>query len=393
MQQYLDFDLQIEEADGGLISRVLRAPGGQASVNVALPFSHDELRSFWQKLDEPPSDNRDQLEEQQEIARTIGTRLYEAILPGEIDGAFHRSLNAAYEARARLRVRLQLKNVESWSALPWEYLYNPTNREFMTLSVNSLMNRYIDLLHRIRPFPVKRPFRLLVAITSPNTHVDLNVEQEWYNLVDTLDHLALDGKLVVELLREPTLVGLQRQLRQKEYHAFHYIGYGTRDPVTGDGLLLFENKMGRLHPLNGQHLARLLRDHYSLRLATVNSRSDGREDHTLTGHNPFMHVAQNMVHHGMPAALAFRYETSPISSLRFLDEFYTAIADYAPVDMAVSAARRAARAEDRGAGWGSPALFSRIADNVIYHDLETGPLPTPADELPSPTESLRLKYS
>ena len=177
MQQYLDFDLQIEESESGLISRVLKAPEGRASVNITFPFSQGDLHDFWQKLEEPYGGEADQAERQQEISRLMGTRLYEAVLPRAIDSTFHRSLNAAYEARTRLRVRLHLTNMARWSALPWEYLYDPTTQEFLTLSVNSLFTRYIELLHRIRPFPVVPPFRLLVAITSPSTCMN-NLQQK-----------------------------------------------------------------------------------------------------------------------------------------------------------------------------------------------------------------------
>ena len=45
--------------------------------------------------------------------------------------------------------------------------------------------------------------------------------------------------MAIDWLETPTLLALNRQLRQADYHVLHYIGHGAYDHDADDGVLLF----------------------------------------------------------------------------------------------------------------------------------------------------------
>ena len=51
----------------------------------------------------------------------------------------------------RLRLRLHLSEVPELLNLPWEYLYDPSANNFLALSVDTPLVRYLDLPERIQP--------------------------------------------------------------------------------------------------------------------------------------------------------------------------------------------------------------------------------------------------
>lgn len=390
---YLNFDLLIERTDEGLFSVVQNSPAGSAAAAVRSPFSYEELQALWITLQEPHQNEALRMERQRLASRTNGEQLFRAFCTGEVADCLQTSLNIALRDRTPLRIRLMVKNAPELVHLPWEYLHHPETHEFLALSGQSTLVRYLNLRHQIRPFVVERPLRVLVMIASPQNHPRLHLEREWLGLLDTLDHLALQGKLIVELLRDPTLVGLQRQLRQKQYHIFHFIGFGAFDQgsfntVSQDGLLLFEDKMGRGRYVSGQHVGNLLHDHHSVRLAVLSLRQHLNDP----ARNPFINAAQSILQRGVPAAITFSSEPSPVSAVHFIDEFYAAVANYETVDAAVTLARRAVQNVEPSTAWGAPVYYSRTAHGKIFHDPATGPLPAFDEPLKGPVDDLRLRY-
>ncbi len=395
---YLNFDLLVEQteespfsAKKGTFSQLIESPKGNAIAPFVSTITQDELREFWQLMGEPYAGNADLQAEQTQAARALGSRLFQSVFAGDLGDRLHSSLQVAYQERAQLRIRLRLCNVPLAANLPWAYLCDPTSNEFVTASIHSPLVRSLDLMHQIRPIKVEPPLRMLVVIPNATNHAPINVEGEWFNLVDTLDYLARAGKMVIERLREPTLVGLHRQLRQKEYHILHFVGHGTYEPHAEDGLLLFqdERRVGRF--VTGQHLGTLLHDHYSLRLALFDIRDGARG----ASRHPFLCVAEHFILRGMPTAVALQTELSPMLMATFVNQFYADVANLQPVDVAMTNARQALQTASDGMAWGSPVLFTRLTDGYIFDDgtwrakvdadlLDAQPIPI--------SESLRIRY-
>jgi len=387
---YLNFDLLIEIGEDGAFSHVLDSPAGTALARIDLQVDRQELRDFWQRVDQPHQQDFDRMIAQYDITRRFGTRLFQSVFVDEIRRCLYASLNNAFQSRSRLRLRLIFQGDLNLSHLPWEYLYDPAHSEFLSLSVQVPMVRYMNLLHNIRPWPIQWPLRVLVAITSPKNHPPLHVENEWLALVDTVDHLAFDKKMVIERLEDPTLVGLQKQLRKKEYHAFHFVGRGSVDGVARDGMLLFEDKMGRGRFISGSHLGTMLSDHPSMRFAFLNIRQEG----PAYNQNPFVLAAESMIRRGLSAVIATPFEPSPFATFTFIDEFYAALTSLLAVDLAAANARRIVLSEEKSASWGAPICITRTDNGQLFYDpkVESPPLsPSIAPDRDRP-DNLYLKY-
>ena len=59
--------------------------------------------------------------------------------------------------------------------LPWEYLYDPQREDFLFMTVETSLVRYIDLPAR-NPLSIDLPLNLLVLIPEGNDLPELDVE-------------------------------------------------------------------------------------------------------------------------------------------------------------------------------------------------------------------------
>jgi tetratricopeptide (TPR) repeat protein len=82
--------------------------------------------------------------------------------------------------------------------------------------------------------------------------------------------------------------------------------------------------------------------------------------------DPYAGVAQTLVLQGIPAVIAMQFEIVETAAITFAQEFYGAVADGFPVDAAVSEARKAIFATGNDVEWGTPVLYMRTPQGVIF---------------------------
>ncbi len=375
---YYNFDLAIEENDGEYVTVLVAAPDGAGSEPFLPPLSDRDLDRLWSTVE-----RRTEIDPstQRQTARAIGTQLYTALFAGELAQRFQENLRRAYQARAGLNVRLDLSLAPELGYLPWEFLFDPTRNEFLTLSIHSPFIRHLDLMHRIEAIPVQPPLRVLVVVAEPDTYSSFGGERKWLDLVDSLDYLARDRRLLLERLRKPSLLDLQRRLRQNDYHVLHFVGHGMDNPLTDDGQLVFEDEIGRGRPVSGLHLGQLLRDHYSLRLTVLQACDDFTDG---IRHNPFAQIAQNMVLRQVPAAVAMPQVLPPDVTTEFFHSLYAGLASYHPIAAAVTEGRNALYRMTGGIEWGLPLLYSRAPSGYLFDNGSLAqPTAAPAAREPS----------
>ena len=160
----------------------------------------------------------------------------------------------------------------------------------------------------------------------------------------------------------PTLAELQRKLRQGQYHIFHFIGHGGFDDQAQDGVLILEDQEERGRRVSAQFLGTLLHDHRPLRLAVLNACEGARASRA----DPFAGTAQSLVQQGIPAVIAMQFEITDDAAICFTREFYAAIAVGYPVDAALAEARKAIFSEVSEIEWGTPVLYMRSPDGLIF---------------------------
>jgi hypothetical protein len=114
----------------------------------------------------------------------------------------------------------------------------------------------------------------------------------------------------------------------------------------------------------------ILRDHYPLRLVTLNSCAPWQP----LPREPFTHIAYSLVHGGLPAAIALPFELTDRAALAFHYELYSRLVTGEAVDVVVAEARRAMLADAAGVEWCAPVLVSRVRDGVLFERAEEAPL-------------------
>jgi len=359
---YLDFDLLIDRVGKKYKGRVINSPAGQAATEFDVPFSAGELQEFWskfesclQKKDGSPADCKATL-------KKFGGQLFAAVFADQVRSSFSASLNEASREGTGLRLRLRLTEAPELAALPWEFLHDPAINRFLSLSNQTPIVRYLDLPERIKPLNVQPPLRILVMVSSPWDLPQLEVEQEWENVKSALAEAERNGLVQLERLETATLPALQKRLREKPFHFFHFIGHGDFDEPAQAGVLYLENEDKMKRAVSGDELGILLHDEETLRVAVLNACRGSRS----TGRDPFSGLAQRLVQQGVPAVIAMQAPISDTAALIFSQEFYSALAFGYPVDAAVSEARKAIFSQVNELEWGTPVLFMRSPDGRIF---------------------------
>lgn len=373
---YLDFDLRIRREGAGYCAEVLRSPAGTAQQAFASPFSELELENYLLKIGQRASGQRRADTPESRAAREFGGRLYEAVFAGGLETCFRASCDAAKRQEAGLRVRLWLGDAPELADLPWEYLYQPPQRQFLALSKETPVVRHLDLPDTRKPLAVTPPLRALVVVSTPEDQDPLDVQHELRKLHEAVKDLVERGLLVLEPLPAPTLDALQRQLRKADYHIFHFIGHGAFDARSQESVLLFEDDRRRSHPVSGHDLGVYLRDEPTLRLALLNACEGAR----AARHDPFAGAAQALVLKGVPAVIAMQFAVSDAAAITFAHGFYSALADGLPVDAALAEARKSIFARGNAVEWGTPVLYLNAPDGRIF-DVDTSGVETTAARL------------
>jgi hypothetical protein len=368
---FYHLDLHLERGEEGNVSSVRQSPAGQGENRFVAPFSERDLQKVWDVLREVQNTQR-VVPTQRALVQDAGRRLFEAVFSGEVLGCLRASFDQAIYMKSSLHVHLDLSGAPELEKLPWEYMYNPERSEFLTLASTSPVARFTGLQHRILPVKVVQPLRVLVVVSGPSSYPRVDADREWLNLLDSVDFLGAEGKMVIERLQKPTLLDLQRKLRQNEYHIVHFIGHGVADKATGEGQLVFEDETGRSRLVNGQHLGALMRDHFSLRFMCLTGPT---RTGVGTEYAALLDVARKLVRRGVAAAVAPQLRVTQPAWLAFCQTLYRGLANIQPVDKAMVEARQAMAQESEDFGWGAPVFFSRCLDGHLFDD---GTLPKEA---------------
>jgi len=362
-QVYLDFDVLMgSDGPGGYWARVVNAPAGEGSrVTFGRPFTEVELENFLLRIGRPRRVVRRLDAPELAAAKGFGARLYEAAFSGPVDATLLRSLEVARARGAGLRVRLRLSDAPQLAELPWELLYDRARNRFLCLSERTPVVRLLEVPDPVVPVAVAPPLRVLVVICAPSDYPGLAVEEEWSRLAGAVAPLVQAG--LVELVRLPTgtLSGLRRSLRREVWHVLHFVGHGGFDPVSRDGVLLFEDEVGRGRRVSGQDLGMLVHGR-DLRLVVLNACEGARADPA----DPFAGVAQSLLQQGVPAVVAMQFEITDAAAVVFAQELYEAVTDGCPIDAAVSAARQAVYLDGNQVEWATPVLHLRGDSGQLF---------------------------
>jgi len=361
---YVDFDLEInEESTTRSYPVTARSPEGEAHAQMRFPFDEWELRDKLRDLENAllrsgGKRRRIGTPEEQSV-QSFGRALFEALLVGDVGAHYRMSLREARRQNKGLRLKLHVRPPEL-STLPWEFVYDP-QRDYLCLSSMTPLVRYPNVPQPIEQLTVAPPLRILGMVASPRGLSQLDVGHEKRLMEEVIKGLRAQGLVQLSWLEGQSWRDLQRVMRQGPWHVFHFIGHGGFDPETEEGAIALADEEGRTHLLGATALARLLDDHYPLRLVFLNSCEGAKG----SPRDAFSSVAATLVRSGAPAVVAMQYEITDRAAIEFSRSFYEAVADGLPVDAAVAEARTAiSMASDLE--WGTPVLYMRSSDGHIF---------------------------
>ena len=276
--------------------------------------------------------------------------------------AFRRSQDSARNAKKGLRVRLRV-DAPDLSALPWEFLYDTSSGDFVCLSSETPVVRYLEFSRPPEVLTVQPPINVLAMVASPNDRPKLDGQVETERIQQATAALQEAGLLRIEFMQGTGWRDLQRTLRQREFHIFHFVGHGGFDASAGEGVMAFTNDKGDSHVLGATEVGSLLADERSLRLVVLNSCLGARGNAT----DVFSSTSATLVRRGVPAVVAMQYEISDLAAIEFSRSLYEAIADGMPIDTSVTEARKAVRLSARNSvEWGTPVLHMRSPDGALF---------------------------
>jgi hypothetical protein len=360
----LDFELSVRAVEADYVVNVLQSPTGEATSRLALPFGQAALESQLHALEDAIAAStlgrRRLKSSDEERVQAFGTALFDSLFAGDVRSAFDFSRREAIRLERPLRVRLCF-DVAGLAALPWEFMYDPREGDFLCLCSATPMVRYLEIAQPLKPLTVSPPLRILGLVCSPSDMVALDTDQEQRRLEHAIGGLRERGVVELHWLKTPSWRDLQRELHRGPWHLFHFVGHGGFE--NGEGVLALLDENGRSDHIGATNLARLLGDHFPLRLAVLNACEGARGSQT----DVFSSTAATLVRRGIPAVLAMQYSITDRAAIEVSRTFYEAIAEGIPVDAAVTEARKAVSlAMPQSLEWGIPVLYTHAPDGMLF---------------------------
>ncbi len=364
---YLDFEIEIGLGAGREYPvAIVRSPAGEAREMMKFPFDElalkDRLQNLQIALLRSGGKRRSFLSPEEQTVQEFGQALFNALLTGEVRSRYDVSQREAAQKGLGLRFKLRIQSPEL-AALPWEFLYDSRQAEYVCLSRSTPVVRYLELPQTIQPLAVTPPLRILGMMVSPSDLQPLDLENEKHRVEEATKDLQKKGLVELTWLEGKTWRDLQKAMRGGPWHIFHFIGHGAFDRNAGEGLIFLEDEDGASYRLSATQLGRLLADHPSLRLALLNACEGARG----SARDIFSSTGSILVRRGLPAVLAMQYEITDRAAVEFSRSFYEALAESMPVDAAVVEARKAiSLAVNNTVEWGTPVLYMRAPDGKVF---------------------------
>ena len=245
------------------------------------------------------------------------------------------------------------------------------------MSTQTPVVRYLELARPTSPMRIAAPLRVLGMAASPDDLPLLDVDRERCLVEEATAELRRNGLLELTWLQGGWRE-LHRELRpgRAEWHVFHFLGHGGFDSQLADGVVVVVNGRGEAESISATNLARLLGDHDSLRLVVLNSCDGARGDQL----DIFSSSAATIVRRGIPAVLAMQFKISDRAAIELSRSFYESIVDELPIEMALAEARKSVAVALPGTlEWGTPVLYMRARDGVLFRITAGRDSPTVAE--------------
>jgi hypothetical protein len=301
----------------------------------------------------------------------LGVSLWQWLFAGPIKSSYDSSEGIAIGQVLPLRLRLDIRAPEL-IGLPWEIMQPQVGKKALSLNRNILFSRTSSDVDRLETTRPSRSLRILLVIGKPIINKDEgpseSTEEEANDMMRKLADEAVSlkkkleqnsdsgmrptAKRTVDVLLQPSAVELTQKIDRGDYNVFFYAGHGKTGP---DGGLLF---VSQETTLSGTELAQVL-TRAKVQLAVFNSCWGAHPERTKQALLPRSSLAEVLLHHGLPAAVAMREPIGDEEAIYFIQTFAQKLAERTPVDEAVVIARQQllTRYHFNQPAWTLPVLY------------------------------------
>jgi hypothetical protein len=317
--------------EGSGTQTFLEVNGRKHPFNV--PFSRDEVESA---LDDysPNRVTTDPLV-------SFGATLFSAVFSGELGRELWERLAEVESSNRGLRLRIE-SNLERTQHLPWELLFDPSRRDFMSLSgrVALVRTRPENFDRDSNPEPLDR---LRILVVEANPMGSMRTAQD----IELVHRLAQNGLHQVQVVTSATPDALATALEGQHYDVFHFAGIGEVLPVVSKRggvrqalrLMGWDSEASRV---DRQDLGSMLKAS-GVRLAVLNA-----------SHTDW--VARSLAKY-IPAAIGYREAVTDEACLLASETFYRSTLSGTSLDLAVTATRQAMDRARPGTGEWCKLIF------------------------------------
>jgi hypothetical protein len=382
--EHFDFELNIWAAGSGYWAEVMDSPAGrservpltnltlienrQAADNLRLRLENAILRSA--------SAIRGRLSIEETTFREFGQSVFDNVFrnAGPIAEKYKESLRkieAGGGDRRRLRIKLRIEAPEL-AQLPWEYLYNSRDSEWVGLQFRTPIIRSLGLDRDAPDSTVEGPLNVLGMIANPAGYVaggmanPVDSAKERRLIECALKPLRDAGKVNLRWVAGETVEELIRTMSVCPWHVFHFIGHGGAggasddDGGAPDGFIVLADETGAPKEVPASELKDYLQGPFGRpRLVVLNCCDGARE-----GRRSFTSPAATLVKSGVPSVVAMQFPISEPAASRFAASFYEQIAENAPIEDAITRTRLMIK--DKSLEWGSPVLYTHARGGRLF---------------------------
>lgn len=353
--------------------QVVHSPVGERIAGVDAQYDAMRLRELLGPIEGGDADWTQ--------AMQLGLFLAGALLPGSVHDLLVRSIDIAETEGNRLRLRLMLDG--ELHNVPWEYLLlnraggEVSRTDFLTLSPSTSIVRHQPAEIPAKPIEASLPAQMVAALSSPEKWPRLQVDKERSVIAEALsgnEHIQVTWK---HPAGKDTLWSGVAQA-----HLFHFAGHGgfpteisgKPGKVAGQGLLVLQDEYGDPEEVEADELANRLREK-GVRVAVLGACESGRRDDV----NVWSSVAASLTKVGLGAVVGMQFRILDTSAKNFATEFYRALVAGLTIDEAVSNGRIKVAEKDT-CGWGTPVLYLRSEDGLVFPEYTADPSLEPLRE-------------
>jgi hypothetical protein len=378
--EQVDFELHIWPDGQGYTAQVMGSPAGrtervplskftlvpnrQEADNLRLRLENAMLRSA--------SAIRGRFSIEETLFREFGGAFFKDVFldAGPIADTYKESLKRLGGDQRRLRVKLRIEAPEL-AQLPWEYLYNTGDKQWLGLQYRTPILRFPTLGRAPRDSAVDGPLNVLGMIANPAGYAadgrgnPLNTEKERGLIEQALNKLRLEKKVHLRWTAGETVGELVKVISERRWDVFHFIGHGGAggaddgEPGGSEGFIVLADEIGggpREVP------ASELKDYLQgpsgrpPRLVVLNCCDGARE-----GRGGFTSPAATLVKSGIPSVVAMQFPISDAGASSFAANFYDALAANLSVEEALTRTRLLLKSA-KSLEWGTPVLYTDADD-------------------------------